>query len=77
MDFIAFLANGFIELFKAGATTFMGWVTGIIPLVVVLMTAVSALIKLIGEERVYSVARRQQNIRLQDILLFQYSQLYF
>ena len=58
MDFIAFLANGFIELFKAGATTFMGWVTGIIPLVVVLMTAVSALIKLVGEERVYSVAQK-------------------
>ena len=36
----------------------MGWVTGIIPLVVVLMTAVSALIKLIGEERVYSVAQK-------------------
>ena len=53
MEFIAFLANGFIELFKAGAATFIGWVTGIIPLVVVLMTAVSACIKLIGEDRVY------------------------
>ena len=60
MDFIAFLANGFIELFKAGATTFLGWVTGIIPLVVVLMTAVSALIKLIGVERVYIVAQKEK-----------------
>ncbi len=56
MEFIATLANGFIELFKAGAATFVGWVANIIPLVVVLMTAVSALIKLIGEEKVYSMA---------------------
>lgn len=56
MELIAAVANGFIELFKAGATTFVGWVANIIPLVVVLMTAVSACIKLIGEERVYNVA---------------------
>lgn len=56
MELIAGLANGFIELFKAGAATFMSWVVNIIPLVVVLMTAVSACIKLIGEEKVYSVA---------------------
>ena len=42
MELIAGLANGFIELFKAGAATFMSWVVNIIPLVVVLMTAVSA-----------------------------------
>lgn len=57
MEIIAALANSFIELFKAGAAIFIGWVTGIIPLVVVLMTAVSSVIKLIGEERVYSVAK--------------------
>lgn len=56
MELIAAVANGFIELFKAGAATFVGWVANIIPLVVVLMTAVSACIKLIGEEKVYSMA---------------------
>lgn len=56
MELIAGLANGFIELFRAGAPTFVSWVVNIIPLVVVLMTAVSACIKLIGEEKVYSVA---------------------
>lgn len=56
MEVIAGLANGFMELFKAGAATFAAWVAGIIPLVVILMTAVSSVIKLIGEERVYSVA---------------------
>lgn len=58
MEFIAYLANGFIELFKAGANYFVSWVTGIIPLVVVLMTAVSSVIKLVGEEKVYSVAQK-------------------
>lgn len=58
MELIANLANGFMELFKAGADTFAGWVSGIIPLIVVLMTAVSAVIKLIGEERVHNLARK-------------------
>lgn len=58
MEMIAGLANGFMELFKAGAAIFASWVTGIIPLVVILMTAVSSVIKLIGEERVYGVARQ-------------------
>jgi PTS system glucitol/sorbitol-specific IIC component len=58
MDLIAGLANGFMELFKAGAETFAGWVAGIIPLVVVLMTAVGAIIKLIGEERVHNLAQK-------------------
>jgi Phosphotransferase system sorbitol-specific component IIC len=63
MEIIAGLANGFMELFKAGAATFSSWVTGIIPLVVILMTAVSSVIKLIGEERVYKVAEKAtQNI---------------
>jgi len=57
MEIIAALANGFIELFKAGAATFVAWVTGIIPLVIVLMTAVSSVIKIIGEDRVYSLAQ--------------------
>lgn len=57
MELIAGLANAFIELFKAGAATFTGWVTGIIPLVVIMMTAVNSLIKLIGEDRVNGIAQ--------------------
>ena len=47
MEIISNAANGFIKLFQEGGTTFMGWVTGIIPLVVCLMTAVNSVIKLI------------------------------
>ncbi|MBP2633419.1 MAG: sorbitol transporter subunit [Firmicutes bacterium] len=63
MEFIAGLANGFMDVFKAGAGTFASWVAGIIPLIVVLMTAVSSVIKLIGEERVNNLAQKAtQNI---------------
>ena len=44
MEVVSNIANGFIGLFNAGGETFMGWVTGIIPLVICLMTAVNAVI---------------------------------
>lgn len=52
MEVVSNIANGFIGLFNAGGETFMGWVTGIIPLVICLMTAVNAVIGFIGVERV-------------------------
>ena len=56
MEAVAALANGFMDLFRAGSETFISWVTGIIPLVVIMMTAVNSLIKLIGKDRVNGVA---------------------
>ncbi len=56
MEGITWLANGFMALFHAGGENFLGWVTGIIPMVVCLMTAVNSAIKLIGEERVERLA---------------------
>jgi PTS system glucitol/sorbitol-specific IIC component len=47
----------FIGLFQAGADTFVGFVTGIIPLVIILLTAFYTIVNLIGEERVQGVAR--------------------
>jgi glucitol/sorbitol PTS system EIIC component len=52
MNLIVQFAVWFIGLFQAGATQFTGLVTGIIPLVIVLMTAFNALVALIGQERV-------------------------
>lgn len=57
MDFLSNLATGFIGLFQAGGEQFVGYVTGIIPLLVVLITAVNSLIKIIGEDRVEHAAK--------------------
>lgn len=57
MQALASFADGFINLFRAGGNTFMGLVTGIIPMLVVLITAVNAIIKIVGEERVEGFAK--------------------
>ena len=49
---LADAADWFIGLFEAGGEVFMGLVTGIIPTLVVLLTAVNALIRLIGPEKI-------------------------
>jgi PTS system glucitol/sorbitol-specific IIC component len=48
-------AENFIGVFQEGAKTFTGLVVGIIPLLIVLLTAVNALIRLIGAERIDKV----------------------
>lgn len=47
----------FIGLFQAGAEVFVGFVTGIVPLVIVLLTAFYTIINLVGEQRVHGAAR--------------------
>jgi len=55
MHALASAAEWFIGLFQAGGQTFMGLVTGIIPLLIVLMTFFNTLITLIGPEKVDKV----------------------
>ncbi len=55
METLANLAEGFIGLFQEGGGVFMSLVTGIVPLLVVLMTAVNALIAMIGSDRIDKV----------------------
>ena len=57
MDIIVNLAEGFMGLFDAGAETFVGWVTSIVPRVLLLLIFMNALIALIGQERINKFAK--------------------
>ncbi|MDO4661931.1 MAG: PTS glucitol/sorbitol transporter subunit IIC [Tissierellia bacterium] len=52
MNFIVNLAQSFIRLFELGAETLMGWVTSIVPKVLLLLVFMNAVIALIGQEKV-------------------------
>jgi len=55
MEALANFAEGFIGLFQQGGAVFLSLVTGIVPLLIVLMTAVNALITMIGPEKINKV----------------------
>lgn len=55
LDAITAVADVFVGIFQEGAGFFTALVTGILPLVIVLLTAVNALIQFIGMERVNRV----------------------
>ena len=48
-EFLARGAEAFIGVFNAGGKTFVGFVSGILPTLIVLLTAVYAIIELVGE----------------------------
>ena len=54
MDAIINFAEGFMGLFSLGAETFVGWVTGI---VLLLLIAMNTIIRLIGEEKINKFAQ--------------------
>ncbi|MBC8130596.1 MAG: PTS glucitol/sorbitol transporter subunit IIC, partial [Rhizobiaceae bacterium] len=64
LGWLATAGKHFIGVFQKGGEVFLGFVTGIIPTLVVLMTAFYAVTGLIGEERVHGVARAAGRIAL-------------
>ena len=64
LGWLADAGKYFIGIFQKGGEVFAGFVTGIIPTLVVLMTAFYALTELIGEERVHGIARGAGRIAL-------------
>lgn len=57
MDIIIKFAEGFMKLFQLGGETFVSWMTGIVPVVLMLLVAMNALIAMLGEERVHRLAQ--------------------
>jgi len=64
LGWLTAIGKYFIGIFQKGGEVFAGFVTGIIPTLVVLMTAFYALTELIGEERVHGLARGAGRIAL-------------
>lgn len=56
MDYIIKFAEGFMKLFKLGGDTFISWMTGIVPIVLMLLVAMNALIAILGEDKVNKLA---------------------
>ncbi len=57
MDYVVKFAEGFMNLFSTGAANFISWVSGIVPVVLMLLIAMNTLINLIGEERINKLAK--------------------
>lgn len=57
MDYVIKFAEGFMSLFQSGAETFISWMTGIVPVVLMLLVAMNALIALLGEDKVNKLAQ--------------------
>lgn len=57
LDALAAAGEWFIGLFRAGGEVLVGFVTGIIPTLLVLLVALYTITNLIGEERVQGAAR--------------------
>lgn len=57
MNFVVQFAEGFMNLFKTGADVFISWMTGIVPVVLMLMVFMNSIVALLGEERMNKLAK--------------------
>ena len=64
LGWLGTIGTHFIGMFQKGGEVFIGFVTGIIPTLVVLMTAFYAVTGLIGEERVHGFAQAMGRVAL-------------
>ncbi|MCR6105691.1 PTS glucitol/sorbitol transporter subunit IIC [Salipaludibacillus agaradhaerens] len=58
MDIIIIGAEKFMDLFRHGGEVFVDLVTGIVPLLIMLLVAMNSLVRLVGDERVEKLARK-------------------
>ncbi len=56
MEYIITFAEGFMGLFQTGGKVFLSWMSGIVPVVLMLLVAMNALTALIGEEKIRKMA---------------------
>lgn len=58
LDYLVHGAEWFVGLFREGAKVFISWMSGIVPLVLVLLVAMNSLIALVGENRINRFAAK-------------------
>lgn len=58
MEAIINVAEKFMELFRHGGEVFVGLITDIVPLLIMLLVAMNSLVRLVGEERVERLAKK-------------------
>ena len=61
MDFVVKLAQGLTGFFGEAGASFMGLLSGIVPMALVALTVLNAFVSLIGEDRFDKAARRLTN----------------
>jgi PTS system glucitol/sorbitol-specific IIC component len=64
LGWLTTIGRHFIGMFQKGGEVFAGFVTGIIPTLIVLMTAFYAITEMVGEQRVHGLARAAGRIAL-------------
>ncbi|SCY21859.1 PTS glucitol/sorbitol transporter subunit IIC [Microvirga guangxiensis] len=64
LGWLSTIGRHFIGVFQQGGQVFTGFVTGIIPTLIVLMTAFYAVTEIVGEQRVHGLARAAGRIAL-------------
>lgn len=57
MQVLTYLAQGFIGLFQEGGKTFISMVTTIVPTLIMLLVAMNAIIRFVGEKRIEKLAK--------------------
>ncbi|WP_199616607.1 PTS glucitol/sorbitol transporter subunit IIC [Paenibacillus alkalitolerans] len=77
MDFFVQIAEGFIGMFQKGGETFIGLVSGIIPTLICLITAVNAFIKFLGEDRINGFAQKCTKIAILRYTIFPILAVFF
>lgn len=77
LGWLSNIGRYFIGIFQKGGEVFASFVTGIIPTLVVLMTAFYALTELVGEQRVHGIARGAGRIALTRYTLLPVLSVFF
>lgn len=77
MKFAAKCAEGFISLFQAGGENFIGMVNGILPTLIILITAVNAIVEIVGEDKVNDMAKKASGNFITRYTLFPLLSLFF